>query len=115
MPRLSLSERTRIVTLYYKHNLHFKRARYHVLRKFALEEDIISSERTIRRTIKHWLLTGSVLNKKSLTRSIRLTKITAGELSNLDQLIYRKREISAFQAKTELNLLPTSNLVFIFQ
>jgi hypothetical protein len=78
MPRLSLSERTRIVTLYYKHNLHFKRARYHVLRKFALEEDIISSERTIRRTIKHWLLTGSVLNKKSLTRSIRLTKITAG-------------------------------------
>ena len=79
MPRLSLSERTRIVTLYYKHNLHFKRARYHVLRKFALEEDIISSERTIRRTIKHWLLTGSVLNKKSLTRSIRLTKITAGE------------------------------------
>jgi hypothetical protein len=100
MPRLSISERTRILTLYYEHiclkcklNLHFKRARYHVLRKFALEEDIISSERTIRRTIKHWLLTGSVLNKKSLTRSIRLTKITAGDLSNLDLYLDTLRNI----------------------
>ena len=39
MPRLSLSERTRIVTLYYKHNLHFKRARYHVL-SFAFNFDL---------------------------------------------------------------------------
>ena len=69
MLRLSISERTRIVTLYFKHNLHFKRARYHVLRKFALEEDIISSERTIRKTIKHWLSTGFRFLVKYQTKS----------------------------------------------
>ena len=47
----------------------------------------------------------------SLARRLQNTKITQGEMTALDRLIYRKRELSASQAKNRLNLRASSRTV----
>jgi hypothetical protein len=41
--RLSIERKSRVITIYLKNNLHFKKARYFLLKKLAEEEDIVSS------------------------------------------------------------------------
>ena len=64
-----------------------------------------------RLIVKHWLEYSSIEDKESLTRTKNLTKITVGELKSLDKLIYRKRELSASQAKNKLNLRACSRTI----
>ena len=104
MPRVSYSNRQRIVSIFYKHSLQFVPGRFHVLKHLADNEDIITSVKTIRRIVNHWLVSGTIEDKKSFNRHNKITKITNGEITALDRLIYRKRECTAEQAKRKLLL-----------
>ena len=61
-------------------------------------------ERTIRKIVKYWLSNGTIEDKKSFSRHSKITKITNGESTDLDRLIYRKRECTAELAKRRLLL-----------
>ena len=76
MGKISYDKRLRIVTLYNEHKLHFSQGRFHLLQSLAERESIFTTERTVRRIVKHWQETGSIADKESLTRSNNLTKIT---------------------------------------
>ena len=102
--RISYAKRTRVIALYLKHNLNFKRGRFHLLKYIAAKEDIFATERTFRRFVKHWTETGSIANKESMTRSVRKMKVTEDELSILDRLILKNKEMSAKKAKDLLKL-----------
>ena len=104
MPRVSYSNRQRIVSIFYKHSLQFVPGRFHVLKHLADNEDIITSVKTIRRIVNHWLVSGTIEDKKSFNRHNKITKITNGEITALDRLIYRKKECTAEQAKRKLLL-----------
>jgi len=58
--RLGIERRSRIVFLYLKHNLNFVKDRYEVLRRFAAQEDIVASKKTISRILNHWFKTGRI-------------------------------------------------------
>ena len=47
MAKISYTQRTRIVTLYYEHKLQFSRGRFHLLKRIAERESIFTTERTI--------------------------------------------------------------------
>ena len=108
MVRLAYSQRVRITSLFVTHHLKNVRGRFHKLRDLAAKEEIYATERTMRRIVKHWQITGSIANKESLTRALKNTKITQDGMEALDKLIYRKRELSALQAKIRLNLIASA-------
>ena len=56
----------------------------------------------MRRIINQWNLESSVEDKKSMSRHTSITKVTNGELSALDKLIYKHRDLSASAAKLRL-------------
>jgi len=45
--RLSIERKSRVITIYLKNNLHFKKARYFLSKQLAEEEDIVSSEKSM--------------------------------------------------------------------
>ena len=49
--RLSIAKRERVIAIYVNRDLHFKKHRFHLLRQFASEQDIISSEKSYILTI----------------------------------------------------------------
>ena len=52
--RLSIEKRTRILSLYYKHDLGNKKKRFQKLTNFAAMEDIFISSRRVRDLINKW-------------------------------------------------------------
>lgn len=64
MRKISYHQRIRIVSLYVVHKLQFRRDRFHLLKALAETESIFTTERTIRRIVKHWLSVGSIEDKK---------------------------------------------------
>ena len=111
MVRLSLNKRIRVVTLYKKNYLHHMKYRFRILKRLASNEDIFASEKTLRRIVKHYFSTGAVTNKKSLTRSINLMKISQNQLNELDNLIEENKETTALQAQNLLNLRVSTRTV----
>lgn len=109
--KLSYNKRQRIVTLYIKNNLHFMKCRFRILKRLVSKEDILTSEKTLRRIVKHWQRTGSVADKPSLTRAEKIFKITHNELAELDRLIESNKETTALQAKNALNLRASTRTV----
>ena len=61
--RLSIKNRIRIATIYINKNLHFKHKRSFVLKQLAAEENIISSDKTMKRIVQRWQNTGNLDNK----------------------------------------------------
>ena len=64
--RVSYDDRTKVVTLFYKHKLNFEKGRFHILKNIAAKDDIFASEKTFRRIINHWKKSGCVSNKENL-------------------------------------------------
>ena len=108
--KLSYNKRQRIVTLYIKNNLHFMKCRFSILKRLVSKEDILTSEKTLRRIVKHWQRTGSVADKPSLTRAEKILKISHNELAELDRLIESNKETTALKAKNALNLRAKNHL-----
>ena len=73
--------------------------------------DIFASDITLRRIINQWNLESSVEDKKSISRHTSITKVTNGELSALDKLIYKHRDLSASAAKLRLQLRASARTV----
>ena len=67
--RVSYDDRTKVVTLFYKHKLNFEKGRFHILKNIAAKDDIFASEKTFRRIINHWKKTGCVSNKENLKQN----------------------------------------------
>ena len=67
--RVSYDDRTKVVTLFYKHKLNFEKGRFHILKNIAAKDDIFASEKTFRRIINHWKKTGFVSNKENLKQN----------------------------------------------
>ena len=57
--RHSIAKKGRVVTIYINKNLHFMKHRFCLLKQFAAEKDIQSSEKSMRRIVKRWLETGN--------------------------------------------------------
>jgi hypothetical protein len=66
---VSYDDRTKVVTLFYKHKLNFEKGRFHILKNIAAKDDIFASEKTFRRIINHWKKTGCVSNKENLKQN----------------------------------------------
>ena len=81
------------------------------MRDLAKNEGINFSVRYIRRIVLHWEATGSVNEKSSLNRRLANTKISQNQMNALDRLIYRKRELTAKNAKIRLNLRVSTRTV----
>jgi hypothetical protein len=58
--RLSIERKSRVITIYLQNNLHFKKSRYFLLKQLAEEEDIVSSEKSMRRIVQKWLENGNI-------------------------------------------------------
>ena len=56
--RLDLAKRSRLVTLYENHDLHFERGRFKILKTLAIHEGIICSQLGIRNLIRKYHETG---------------------------------------------------------
>ena len=104
MGRVSYLKRSRVIQLYLKHELNFKKGRFHTLKYFCAKEDINASVKTFKRIVDRWKTSGKVSDKESLTRSTNKMKINQNKLAELDQLIYRDRETTAYRAKNLLSL-----------
>jgi hypothetical protein len=61
--RLSIKNRIRTATIYINKNLHFKHKRSQVLKQLAAEENIIASDKTMKRIVQRWQITGNLDNK----------------------------------------------------
>ena len=61
--RLSIKNRIRIATIYINKHLHFKHKRFQVLKQLAAEENIIASDKTMKRIVQRWQNTGNLDNK----------------------------------------------------
>ena len=70
----------------------------------CLKEDIFISAQSIRRIIYELLKTGRVLPKTSNTRRIKKTKITLGQIRQINHLVNKNRELTGLQIKNQLNL-----------
>ena len=55
--RLSIERKSRVITIHLKNNFNFKKARYFLSKQLAEEEDIVSSEKSMRRILQKWLET----------------------------------------------------------
>ena len=80
--RLSIEKRTRILSLYYKHDLGYLKKRFQKLTNFAAMEDIFISSRRVRDLINKWNETMTIVDKPSINRAILHTRITEQELMN---------------------------------
>ena len=89
----------------------FTRSRFKTLRELAKNKGIFVSLNSVLRIVKHWEANGSVNEKISLTRRLTHTKITQNQMNALNRLIYRKRELSAENAKRRLNLRASARTV----
>ncbi len=58
--RLSIERKSRVITIYIQNNLHFKKARYFLLKQLSEEENIVSSEKSMRRIVQKWLENGNI-------------------------------------------------------
>ena len=101
--RLSIEKRTRILSLYYKHDLGEKK-RFQKLTNFAAMEDIFISSRRVRDLINKWNETMSLDDLPSVNRAILHTRVTQQELIDIDRAVYRNRELTGPQLKASLNL-----------
>ncbi len=54
--RLSIEQKSRVITIYLQNNLHFKKARYSLLKQLAEEEDIVSSEKSMSHVLSNFQL-----------------------------------------------------------
>ena len=70
-------------------------------------------KKKLRRIVQHYLSTGAVTNKKSLTRTINLMKISQNKFKELDNLIEENKETTALQAQNLLNLRVSTRTVQI--
>ena len=57
--RLSIQNKIRVVTIYFSCFLQFMKNRFGLLRQLAAEEDIETSEKSMRRIVQRWEETGS--------------------------------------------------------
>ena len=69
----SITQRLRVVTLYFQNKLKFTRGRFTTLMDLAKNEGIDVSVRSVRRIVSHWEATGSVIEKNSLNRRLANT------------------------------------------
>ena len=105
--RLTIEKRLRVVSLYSDHKLHFTLKKYSKLRQLALQENINTSENTLKKVIQRWRYTGNVCHKISLCGAISHTKVTNSQLESLDRLVFRRRESSAKYLKNKLRIRPS--------
>ena len=56
--RISIQNKIRVVTIYLNVNLHFKKNRFKILRQLAANEDIETSEQSMKRIVQRWQSTG---------------------------------------------------------
>ena len=101
MPRLSIANRNRIVSLYYQNELQNFKGRYRILQEMASEENICVGEEAIRNLMKKWFKTRSVSN---LPKANGKTKITEIQLKRLNKAVYKDRSLTARKLKELLNL-----------
>lgn len=101
---LTNDERLRVVELYMKYDLENKRSKFEKLSDYALEENIQISSRRARDLILKWKETGSVRTKYNMSGAIARTKITVGDMFRLENLLYKKRQVTSAMIKSELNL-----------
>ena len=47
--RVSFNDRSRVITLFIKHKLHFKKGRFDILKEISAKENIFASVKTFRR------------------------------------------------------------------
>ena len=52
--RISIQKKIRVVTIYLNVNLHFKKNRFKILRQLAANEDIETSEQSMKRIVQRW-------------------------------------------------------------
>ena len=56
--RISIQNKIRVVTIYLNVNLHFKKNRFKILRQLAANEDIETSEQSMKLIVQRWQSTG---------------------------------------------------------
>ena len=61
--RISIQKKIRVVTIYLNVNLHFKKNRFKILRQLAANEDIETSEQSMKRIVQIWKYKGTILQK----------------------------------------------------
>ena len=71
-----ITQRLRIVTLYFQNKLKFTRGRFTTLMDLAKNEGINVIVRSVRRIVSHYEPTGSVIEKSCLNRRLANTKIS---------------------------------------
>ena len=59
--RLSVRDKSRVVTIYLDNNLHLMKYRFAILQQLAAGEDIEASEKTMSKIIRRWQETGKIL------------------------------------------------------
>ena len=101
MPRLSISSRNRIVSLYYQNELSYVKGRYKILKELASEENICVEEQAIRKLMNKWFKTRSVADLPKVNGK---TKITEIQLKRLDKAVYKERSLTARKLKNMFNL-----------
>ena len=91
--RVSYDDRTKVVTLFYKHKLNFEKGRFHILKNIAAKDDIFASEKTFRRIINHWKKTGCVSNKENLKQN-KSTFIKKNDFKRFQTMknVYQKKK-----------------------
>ena len=88
--KVSITQRLRIVTLYFPNKPKFTRGRFTTLRDLAKNEGFNVSVRSVRRIVSHWEATGSVIEKSCLNRRLANTKISQNQMNSLDRLSIKK-------------------------
>ena len=109
MRRLSISQRERAVSLYYRHDLEkIGKRRFIVLEQLCANEDIVCSARSLRKLMGKWWKYRTVCN---LPKSNNLAKITEEELRRLNRAVYRNRSLTSRKLKFSLNLRMSSRSI----
>ena len=101
MPRLSIENRQKLISLYYQYELHNVKGRYATLKEIAAEQNIYVGEVAVRKIMEKWFNTRLISN---LPRKNGLTKITEYELNRLNRAVYKDRSVTSRKLKNLLNL-----------
>ena len=91
--KLTEAKRWRLVYLYEHNNLCFVRNKYGKLQELAKKEDIIISIFSLRKIIKKWTTTNTIVDKAHRQRKKVL--ISEYKLAVIDRAIYRNREFTS--------------------
>ena len=101
--RLSFYQHFKLITLYVQMTKPQK-SLFKNLTISARDHDNFISEKSARKIIKRWLVTGLITGKESSTRGRRHCKISERDIKKLDKMIYKNRELTAKKLKRLLRL-----------